>query len=200
MRNGGGHGDGHAQTFHHRNYLCQAGSALGPSSEGVRGIAMSFDTTLITADWDLEKLREPVLRELHAYWNGQRAARPMPARADIDVVEIPALLPYVFLVDVLDQPPDFRFRLAGTHFSETTGQEVTGKRICEVFPEQFGGEVRIIWSKAVAERRPVLGRGNLWISGREYVKWEGMVLPLAADDHSINMLLGGIVFHPGGHA
>ena len=161
---------------------------------------MSFDTTLITADWDLEKLREPVLRDLRTYWSRRCGARPMPARADIDVVEIPALLPYVFLVDVLDQPTDFRFRLAGTHFSETTGQEVTGKRIAEAFPEQFGGEVRSIWSKVVAERRAVLTRGNLWISGREYVKWEGVVLPLAADDHSINMLLGGIVFHPGGHA
>jgi hypothetical protein len=26
------------------------------------------------------------------------------------------------------------------------------------------------------------------------------VLPLASDDCAINMLLGGVVFHPGGHA
>jgi hypothetical protein len=160
---------------------------------------MSFDTTLITADWDMEKLREPLLRDLHAYWSARRGDRPLPARADIDVVEIPTLLPYVFLVEVLAEPRDFRFRLAGTHFGETTGQEVTGKRIAEVFPPQFGDEVRRIWSKAVEERRPVLGRGNLWISGREFVKWEGVVLPLACDQ-TINMLLGGIVFHPGGHA
>jgi len=159
---------------------------------------MSFDTTLITADWNMDRLRQPVLRDLHAYWNSRRRNRSMPARADIDVVEIPALLPYVFLVDVLEEPLDFRFRLAGTHFRESTGQEVTGKRIVEVFPQQFGDEVRRIWGKAVEERRPVLGRGDLWISGREYVKWEGAVLPLAAPDRSINMLLGGVVFHPGG--
>jgi hypothetical protein len=161
---------------------------------------MSFDTTLIAADWDMDKLREPLLRDLHAYWNGRRGDRSMPARADIDVVEIPTLLPYVFLIDVLEQPRDFRFRLAGTHFRETTEQEVTGKRIAEVFPAQFGEEVRRIWSKAVEERRPVVGHGNLWISGREYVKWESVALPLACDDHAINMLLGGVVFHPGGHA
>jgi hypothetical protein len=160
---------------------------------------MSFDTTLITADWDMGKLREPLLRDLHAYWSALRGNRPLPARADIDVVEIPTLLPYVFLIDVLAESHDFRFRLAGTHFGETTGQEVTGKRIAEVFPQQFGDEVRRIWSKAVEERRPVLGHGNLWISGREFVKWEGVVLPLACDQ-TINMLLGGIVFHPGGHA
>ena len=160
---------------------------------------MSFDTTLIAADWDMRKLREPVLRDLHAYWNSRRGERPMPARVDIDVVEIPTLLPYVFLVDVLEGPRDFRFRLAGTHFRETTEQEVTGKRIAEVFPEQFGDEVRRIWSKAVEERRPLLGHGNLWIAGREYVKWEGAVMPLACD-RTVNMLLGGVVFHPGGHA
>ena len=160
---------------------------------------MSFDTTLIAADWDLKNLHEPVLRELHAYWSGRRGQRPMPARADIDVVDIPTLLPFLFLVDVLDAPRDFRFRLAGTHFRETTDQEVTGKHIAEVFPEQFGDEVRRIWSTVVEERRPVLGRGNLWIPGREYVKWEGVVMPLACDQ-TINMLLGGVVFHPGGHA
>ena len=52
----------------------------------------------------MEKLREPVLRDLHAYLNSRRGERPMPARADIDVVEIPTLLPFVFLVDVLDGP------------------------------------------------------------------------------------------------
>ena len=161
---------------------------------------MSFGTTLIAADWDMEKLAASPLRELHCYWSKRRDGRSMPARADIDIALIPTLLQYVFLVDVIEDGRDFRFRLAGTHFRETTGQAVTGQLIAEVFPQQFGDEVRRIWSKVVEERRPVLGRGNLWITGREYVKWEGTVLPLASDDCAINMLLGGVVFHPGGHA
>jgi len=46
----------------------------------------------------------------------------------------------------------------------------------------------------VEEKRPVCGRGNLWIPGREHVKWEGIAMPLAEDDRIVNMLFGGICF------
>jgi hypothetical protein len=155
---------------------------------------MSFDTTLITADWDMGTLREPVLRNLHAYWESRRGDRPMPARADIDIVQIPTLLPYLFLIDVLDAGRDFRFRLAGTHIRDVTDDEVTGQHVGEAFPPDFGAEVRRIWSKVVEKRRPVCGRGRLWVPGREHVTWEGVAMPLAEDDGVVNMLLGGVVF------
>jgi hypothetical protein len=159
---------------------------------------MSFGTTLIAADWDMEKLAAPPLRELHRYWDQRRAGRSMPARADIDIALIPTLLQYVFLVDVLDGGRDFRFRLAGTHFRDVTEQEVTGQHVAEAFPEQFGAEVRQVWTKVIEEKRPVRGRGNLWIPGREHVKWEGVAMPLGEDDEIVNMLLGGVFFDLGG--
>jgi hypothetical protein len=161
---------------------------------------MSFGTTLIAADWDMEKLAAPPLRELHGYWDQRRDGRSMPARADIDIALIPTLLQYVFLVDVLDGGRDFRFRLVGTHFRDVTGQEVTGQHVAEAFPEQFGAEVRQIWGRVVEERRPVFGRGNLWIPGREHVKWEGIAMPLAEDDRTVNMLFGGVCFQLAGRA
>jgi hypothetical protein len=103
--------------------------------------------------------------------------------------------PYIFVIDVLENPQDFRFRLAGTHFREAVGEEVTGKHIAAVFPPAFGAEVHQIWSRVVDERRPVRGMGDLWVPGREFVKWEGLVMPLSADGHAVNMLLGGVVFH-----
>ena len=45
------------------------------------------------------------LVEFLEYWRGKCDGRAMPARADIDPLEIPRLLPYVYLVDVLDDPP-----------------------------------------------------------------------------------------------
>ena len=155
---------------------------------------MSFGTTLIAADWDMEKLAAPPLRELHCYWSKRRDGRSMPARADIDIALIPTLLQYIFLIDVIDGGRDFRFRLAGTHFRDVTDQEVTGQHVGEAFPEPFGADVRRVWTKVVEEKRPVRGSGNLWIPGREHVKWEGVAMPLAEDDQIVNMLLGGVLF------
>jgi hypothetical protein len=155
---------------------------------------MSFDTTLITADWDMGTLQESVLRNLHAYWDSRRGGRPMPARADIDIVQIPTLLPYLFLIDVLEDGRDFRFRLAGTHIRDVTEDEVTGQLVGEAFPPEFGAEVRLVWRAVVEKRRPVCGRGRLWVPGREHVTWEGVAMPLSEGDGVVNMLLGGVVF------
>lgn len=155
---------------------------------------MESRKSLIVTEWGILNFREPVLRRLHEYWCQQRAARLMPARPDIDAAEIPALLPYIFVIDVLEDPRDFRFRVAGTHMRETLGEELTGKHIADAFPPDFGGEVRAIWSQVVDRKAPVRGWGDLWVPGREFIKWEGVAMPLSADGETVNMLLGGVIF------
>lgn len=160
---------------------------------------MTTDKPLISTDWDLLEFQELVLQDLLGYWNKCRGARAVPARADIDVTEVPVLLPYIFIIDVFDGPRDFRFRVAGTHIRDALGEEITGKHIGEVFPPEFGAEVYSIWSHVIDDRRPVRGTGDLWIPGREFVKWEGLAMPLSSDGDGVNMLLGGVVFHQIAH-
>ena len=55
-------------------------------------------------------LQSPILRELLRYWEGAKAGKPLPARADIDPLEIgPALLPYILIAEV-EYEPKLRFR------------------------------------------------------------------------------------------
>lgn len=64
---------------------------------------------------------EPLLRRLADYWLSRRAGRVMPARADIDPLDIPWALPHLYLVDcVSDAGPGadggrwrYRYRVAG---------------------------------------------------------------------------------------
>jgi hypothetical protein len=39
--------------------------------------------------------------------------------------------------------------------------------------------------------------GKLWISGRDHIERESIVLPLSPDGTSVNMLLGGAIFTRG---
>ncbi|MFM9843817.1 MAG: PAS domain-containing protein [Dongiaceae bacterium] len=155
---------------------------------------MDSRKSLITAEWGVLNFGEPILQRLHEYWCRQRGTRAMPARPDIDAAEIPALLPYIFVIDVLEEHRDFRFRVAGTHLREALGEELTGRHIADAFPADFGGEVKAIWSQVVDQRIPVRGWGDLWIPGREFVKWEGLAMPLSADGEAVNMLLGAVIF------
>lgn len=118
----------------------------------------------------------------------------MPSRSEIDPVDLPALLPHMFLVDVLDNPRDFRFRLAGTHLREFTGMEVTGRCIGEVFPSDFCAEVHYHWNRCVDCRKLAVGSGRLWLPEKSHVHWEGVVLPLSVDGFVVNMFLGGVIF------
>jgi len=156
-----------------------------------------FDPTLrraITASWDVTTAVDQRLHQIHAYWKSRRRDRLMPSRSDIDPVDVPALLPFIVLLDVLNDPRDFRFRLAGTHFRESVGSEVTGLLIGDVFPPTFNAEVHYHCNNCVHRRAPLVGSGKLWVVGREHVDWEGIVLPLSPDDTTVNMLLGGAVF------
>jgi hypothetical protein len=107
-------------------------------------------------------------------------------------------LQFIFLVDVLDDARDFRFRLAGTHLRDSLGIELTGRLIGEVFPPEFNAEVQYYWSECVKRRAPAVGSGKLWIAGRETVEWEEILLPLSPPNESVNMLLGGGIIKIGG--
>jgi hypothetical protein len=171
--------------------LCPATQTIGAI---VGAITMDSRKSLITAEWDVLNFQEPILQQLYEYWRRQRGARAMPARPDIDVAEIPALLPYIFIIDVLKSPRDFRFRVAGTHIRQALGEELTGRHVADAFPPEFGGEVKAIWSQVADQRTPVRGWGDLWVPGKEFLKWEGVAMPLSSDNAAVNMLLGGVIF------
>src|SRR5262249_50879801 len=79
----------------------------------------------------LRKAENRQFLEFHEYWLRKSADKAMPARADIDPVDIPQLLADVFLVDVVaGNPCRFRFRLVGTRIAELEG-EITNKYLDE---------------------------------------------------------------------
>lgn len=71
----------------------------------------------------------PRLRRAWDYWNAKRGSRPMPARRDIDPTEIPDLLPYLVLTEVLQEPPWLRYRLVGTRQVALRGRDPTGQPV-----------------------------------------------------------------------
>jgi hypothetical protein len=123
-----------------------------------------------------------------AYWDGARARRAMPRRRDLDPVEIPRLLPFVMLVDVLADPLDFRFRLIGTAVQAIMSHNDLGRRFSEL-PHMAKGNV--IWGEyeaVVTHRRPITTVLDYVGRNRDVRGLRHCLMPLSQDDNSATMI------------
>lgn len=132
------------------------------------------------------------LRRLLDYWHHKSGSRPYPARQDIDPLELADLLPHVFLIDVLDAPPHFRFRLTGTMVDEIHRQNLTGKSTQDIRTPEIADAIARQCRNVVQDRRPHCEHVSLLADDRSFWHFERLALPLSDDGQRINMLLCGI--------
>ena len=101
------------------------------------------------------------------------------------------LLPSIALLDVVGDPPRFRFRLFGTGLVAAYGQDLTGKFADEI---DVGGkvprEVLARVTKVVRECCISVGRSQYTKKGdRRRLEYELILLPLSEDGETVNMVL-----------
>jgi len=73
-------------------------------------------------------LTNPVMRTLLAYWEGKRGEADLPCKEDLDPVELPQALGRLMVLERLADG-DYLYRLYGAKMAETTGYDLTGKRL-----------------------------------------------------------------------
>ena len=140
--------------------------------------------------------RHPRFQRLHAYLTAKAPPGKLPGRQHIDPLEIPDLLPYLMLIDVLAQPdgePRFRYRLVGTAVVDVHGQDVTGKFADQVLTGRGAATAR--FGTVVTSRQPQHYIGEFVISGREHASFERVAFPLARDGETVDMLIIVFVLH-----
>lgn len=142
------------------------------------------------------------LRQAIDYWRRKAAVRPMPARADLDPIEIPKLLPDVMLVDVL-RSGRYRYRLIGTGNAQAHGFNATGRYVDEVVPgPQYQAHVLALYDECVRSRRPLYSE-CLFLSPRRRDPerhTKVLFLPLSDDGDRVNMVMVVQVFFYIDHA
>jgi hypothetical protein len=132
------------------------------------------------------------LMRLYDYWNGKRGSRAFPARQDIDPVELGDLLPNVFLIDVLQEAPYFRYRLSGSRVDEIHGQYLTGKAPRDIRTPEIAIAAESQCRQALLARSPRCDHVTLVAQDESFWHFERLILPLSDDGAAINMFLCGI--------
>ena len=128
-------------------------------------------------------------REVFDYWLRSAGQRPMPARSDLDPLKVPRLLPHLGLIDLRDGVDQGLFKLAGTRLRDIYGQEVTGKRIDEVFSGDRATYWRRIHRWVTEKGFPAHGVVRGPTQGRDHVVLFWLRLPLSEDGGQVDRIL-----------
>lgn len=142
------------------------------------------------SELDNHTMLGPLLR----YWQAQRGDRRMPARKDIDPLEIgPVLLPHLLLCDLVDHGQRIRYRLVGTNVVRRWGFDPTGRFLDESMSPYFAYLAEL--NRLVAEERAPIHAVSAfrWGVNRE-LEAHHLLLPLSKGGTDPAIALIGIAF------
>ena len=117
----------------------------------------------------------------------------MPARGDSDPLDIPRLLPYVYLVDVLDDPPDFAYRLLGTDVVANTKTDFSGRKLSDIKDEGTQGRLIEIYRAVRDTREPSIDRIRYQSRSGNVKFYENVVAPVSEGGQRVTLLFGAAV-------
>jgi hypothetical protein len=138
---------------------------------------------------DLERLSsDKDLRRLYLYWRERCGARTFPSRDDIDPVEFGYALGRVSLIDVVDDPPRFYYRLVSTQITRHLGYEMTGKFVDQMPEPEMRDFAERHYRRALAAAAPLYESDEVVLDGRRW-RHESLALPLSSNGQAITMLL-----------
>ncbi|NBC34563.1 MAG: PAS domain-containing protein [Alphaproteobacteria bacterium] len=153
----------------------------------------TFDRVVVESIETAAAFDTDILGRLFTYWRGKMRDGRLPARAALDPIEIPSLLPYVILIDIRRDPFDLVYRLAGTAVVSRLGFEVRGLSV-KALPISEAETLFEAYGRTARDCQPRRITAQLRTHDDRHLKIERLVMPLAADGITPDMLFIGAVY------
>ena len=134
------------------------------------------------------QIADALLRQVLAYWQEKAAVRgALPARADIDPVDLAAVLPAVSLIEVrrdaMGRPGRLRYRVMGGFHVEIMGRDATGEML------DLGAGENDAAAQAIATGRPIYAERTFYPANGTVLTFGTLMCPLASDGRKVDMLI-----------
>jgi len=147
-----------------------------------------------TTSIDFLQRCRPRTAAFYRYWDGKRRGRLMPARSDIEPLEMKAWLAGTALIDVTRDPaaPNgtaLRYRLIGSRPTILRGKDVTGMRVETGY---FGASLEAALEnyRLVIEEKTLVYDWDRTPAPDGFAReGETLLLPLGADGETVDMVL-----------
>lgn len=142
-----------------------------------------------------------LLQQGYRYWDAKRAGKRMPTRADIDPIEMPALLPHVVLLEVLRDvelglPLDFRYRLMGGAVEAHLTMRYTGLRMSQIPHQRAPSRMWENFTIVAQSGTPLITQVPYIGQHKDFLAAQDLITPLSRDGGHVDMLLNFVDFVP----
>ncbi|HEV2673368.1 MAG TPA: PAS domain-containing protein [Aliidongia sp.] len=134
-------------------------------------------------------------RPMLDYWESRRPAGRLPARADLDPVDLKDVLGWLSLIEVRPAAPRFFIRLLGSSHPPRPDGPRHGRDISAMQPAAYRQAIEEQYETAVARRAPTLHE-NLLSFGAYRLRYQRLTLPLAKDHETPDMLMVASLIDP----
>ena len=164
-------------------------SALPPADDS----AVPFRSTPLP----LDSVGDPGPKALYAYWQRKLAGRRMPARADIDPLDLKTVLPHLVLLDVRRDPLDFRYRVAGTRTYDIFGCDLTGRSVRDLEPRAVSAGIWDCLEAMTRDGQPQHAQLEFATTNGYARSYRVLRLPLGDDGTTVDRILVATGFQRG---
>lgn len=135
----------------------------------------------------------PLLLRVFDYWRAKIKDGRLPARVDIDPLDLAYVLGNMVLVDVERDPWRFRYRLAGSKLTGRLGFDPTGKYVDEHPDPNHRQSIQAVYTEVAATGLPKAYARDLVVDERVR-RYDVLVVPLSGEDGQVGMILALMVF------
>ena len=136
----------------------------------------------------------PKIRELCDYWRSIHPPDHLPGRQHFDPCDVAPLLPDIYLLDVCPQTADLTFRLMGTGLVTLFGHDYTGLPFEQAYTSGKGSYSYRDITDMLETKQPRWRQARaMFAAGRDYLTLERVILPLAKDGTTVDIVLGMVV-------
>lgn len=134
-------------------------------------------------------LADPIIRKVYEYWARKSADGRLPARRDIDPVDLYDCLSCLMILEAVDGGRDFRIRLAGSQIEEAHDRSLKGLLVGDLGSGEQLSQVLQRFRGVMASKTPNFHSDSLSMIGRAFIEFDRVALPLAEDGETVTHLL-----------
>jgi hypothetical protein len=136
----------------------------------------------------------PRLARLHDYWIGKCDGRPLPARADIEPLEMKEWLGNLLLAEFFGGIEHYRVRLDGSNLIGFGGKDRTGKGSEVLTSEEERKLIAAQYTPVLDTAQPAYFETQFQNSEGRFLREQKLLLPLSDNGSLVNMVLAGIYY------
>jgi len=133
----------------------------------------------------------PDLHRLYDYWAARCRDGRLPARTDIDPLDLPFVLGDLLLVEVQRGPLRFRYRLIGTNIVQPPALDMNGRFVDEHPDVEFRKQALSVYTQVATTARPLSIRHDA-IMDKRVRRHQTLLLPLASDGVTVDLILAAM--------